>query len=63
MYLVFIEKHSQLFDADSQVSLVKLVRDVPSERSKVPPLLYEGVEETQAKQQTLPLMLHACTYM
>lgn len=29
-YLVFIEKHSQLFDADTKISLIELVRNVPS---------------------------------
>ena len=57
MYLIFIEEHPQLFDADTQVSLVELVRNVPSQWSKIPPLLNKSVEETQAKKQALPFML------
>ena len=57
MYLVFIEEHSELLDADSKVGLVELIGDVPSEGSKVPPFLNQRMEETETKKKTLPLVL------
>ena len=44
----------QLRDADAEVGLVELVRDVPAERAERAPLLHQTVEEAQAEQQTLP---------
>ena len=39
-HLVLIQKHLQLFNTDSEVSLVELVGYVPTEGPKVPPLLH-----------------------
>lgn len=57
MYLIFIEEHLQLSDRDAEVSLVKLILNVPAEGTKLTPLLYKSMEETQTKQQFLPLFL------
>lgn len=57
MYLIFIEEHSELLDADSEVGLIELIGDIPSEGSKVPPLLNQRMEETETKKKTLPLVL------
>ena len=55
--LIFIEEHLQLPDTDPQVSLVVLVRDVPAQGTKLAPLLHQSMEETQPKEQPLPLIL------
>lgn len=44
--LIFIEEHPQLFDTDSEVSLIELIRDVPAKRTKVTALLNQTMEET-----------------
>jgi len=56
-YIIVVEEHSQLSYTDTQVGLVKLVGNVPAQRSKLPAFLNDTVEETQAKQQLLPCML------
>ena len=43
-------------DAGGEVGLVKLVRDVPAEGAKLPPLLDGGVEEGHRVQHGLPLV-------
>lgn len=50
---VLVDVHLQLPYADAEVGLVEAVRDVPPKWSKVPPLLNEGVEETETKQELL----------
>lgn len=52
-YLVLVQEHVQLLDADPQVSLVELVRNVPAQGPEFPSLLYQSVEEAEAVQQLL----------
>ena len=52
-YLVLVEEHTKLLNTDTQICLVKLVGDVPAERTELSPLLDCGVEETQTEQQLL----------
>ena len=61
-YLVLIEEHLKLSDADSQVGLIVLIGDVPAERTKLPPLLHQGMEEAESKQQLFPLVLMTIQY-
>ena len=56
-HLILIEEHLELFDRDSEVSLVELIGNVPAESTKLASLLNQGMEETEAKQQLLPLFL------
>ncbi len=43
-------------DADTQVRLVEPVWDVPAKGTKLPSLLDQSMEETQAKEQFLPYL-------
>lgn len=52
-HIIFIQKHVKLSDTDPQIRLIKLVTDVPAERTELAPLLNHGVEEAQRKQQLL----------
>ena len=56
-HLVFIEEHLQLSDTDPQVGLIVLVGNVPAERTKLPPLLDQGMKEAESKKQLFPLVL------
>ena len=56
-YLVLIEEHLQLPHGDTEVGLVELIGNVPAEGAKLPPFLNQSMEETQPKQQLLPLFL------
>lgn len=57
MYLVLVQEHVQLLHADPQVGLIELVRNVPTQWTKFPPLLDQGVEETETVQQLLEFSL------
>mmetsp|Transcript_29932 Transcript_29932/g.95642 ORF Transcript_29932/g.95642 Transcript_29932/m.95642 type:complete len:347 (-) Transcript_29932:4443-5483(-) len=46
----------QEVDARLQISIVELVRDAPSQRTELPPLLDDGVREAQRVEQLLPLV-------
>mmetsp|Transcript_13246 Transcript_13246/g.37418 ORF Transcript_13246/g.37418 Transcript_13246/m.37418 type:complete len:433 (-) Transcript_13246:4693-5991(-) len=46
-----VQEHLQLPDADAQVVLVELVRDVPANWPKLPSLLHDGVEEGKPKHE------------
>ena len=48
-YLILVEEHLQLSYADTQVCLVELIGDVPTQGAELPPLLDQGVEETQSE--------------
>ena len=54
-YVILVEKHVELFGADSEIGLVELVGNVPSEGPELPSLLHERVEETESKQQLLEM--------
>lgn len=41
----------QLYNADPQIGLVELVRNVPPQRTEIAPLLYQRVEKAQAEEQ------------
>lgn len=56
-HLILVEEDLQLPHANSKVSLVELVGDVPSEGAKLPPLLHKGMEEAQTEQEVPPLLL------
>ena len=43
-----------LLHANSEVRFIELVGDIPPQSAKFPPLLHNGVEETDAKEQLLP---------
>lgn len=57
-HLILVKEHLKLPHADSEVSLVELVRNVPPQGSKVSALLNQTVEETETKEQPLPRSLH-----
>ena len=57
VYLIFIEKHLQLTDTNTQVSLIKFIRDIPTKSTKFSSFLNKSMEKTKTKQQFLPLML------
>ena len=46
--------HLLLAHAYPKVGLVELIRNIPTQRTKIPPLLNERMEETQTEQQFLP---------
>ena len=46
----------QLSSTDSQVWLIELVGNIPAQRTKLSPLLHQGMEETKTKQQLLEHM-------
>ena len=54
---ILIEEHVKLSDTDSQICLVKLIRNIPAERTKLSPLLHQSVEETQTVQHLLQRFL------
>lgn len=56
-YIILVQEHVELSDTDSQVRLVEFVRNVPSEGTKLSPLLHNTVEETQTKEQLLERFL------
>ena len=56
-YIILIQEHMKLSDGDSQVSFVKLVRNVPTKRSKLTSLLYKGVEKAKTEEQTFESLL------
>ena len=56
-HLILVEEDLQLLHANSKVSLIELVGDVPSEGAKLPPLLHKGMEEAQTEQEVPPLLL------
>lgn len=56
-YIIVIEEHGQLTDTDPEICLIELVWDVPTQRTKLPPLLDQCMEEAQAVQQFLPATL------
>lgn len=43
-----------LFHANPEIRFVELVRNVPPQSPKFPPLLDNGVEETQPEEELLP---------
>lgn len=43
-----------LLHANPEVRFIELVRDIPPQSTKFPPLLHNGMEETDAKEQLLP---------
>lgn len=49
-YLIFIEEHSQLHDTNTQISLVKLIWNVPAKGTKFTSFLDQGMEKTQTIQ-------------
>lgn len=51
---VLIQKYRQLLDRDPEISLVKLVRNVPADRSELSPFLDKCVKETESEQHPLP---------
>ena len=57
MYLILIEKHLQLTDTNTQVSLIKFIRDIPTKSTKFSSFLNKSMEKAKTKQQFLPLML------
>lgn len=57
-YFILIEEHLQLPHADSQISLIELIWDVPSQRSKLAALLNQSVEEAQTIQHLVEVDLH-----
>lgn len=57
LYLVLVEEDVQLLHTDAQVSLIELVRNVPTQWPKIPPFLHQCVEEAEAIQQCLELSL------
>ena len=46
--------HLLLANAYPKVGLVELIRNIPTQRTKIPPLLNERMEETQTEQQFFP---------
>ena len=52
-YLILVEEHAKLLDTDPQIRFIKLVRNIPSEGSKLSSLLDRGVEETKTKEKFL----------
>ena len=48
--------HLHLLHGDSEIRLVELIGDVPAQGTKLPPLLYQGMEETQTKQPLVPAL-------
>ena len=46
-HIVLVEEHGELLYRDAQIGLVELVGYVPAKWAKLPPLLQQGVEETQ----------------
>ena len=52
-HIILVQKHVQLLGADSQISFVELVRNIPSEGSKLPSLLDQSVEETEPEEHLL----------
>ena len=52
--IIFIDEHLQLSDADTKVRFIEAIRNVPTKRTKLSPLLHQSMEETQAKQELLP---------
>lgn len=57
-YIILVQEHVELSDTDSQVRLIEFVRNVPSEGTKLSPLLHYAVEETQTKEQLLERFLN-----
>ena len=56
-HLILVEEDLQLPHADTKVSLVELIRDVPSQGAKLPPLLHKSMKEAQTEQEVPPLFL------
>lgn len=52
-YLVFIEEHVELSNADTQVRFVELVPNVPAQGTELSPLLHHRMEEAESKQELL----------
>jgi len=48
-YIVLVEEHLQLPDADPKVCFVELIGNVPTQGAKVPSLLDQPMEEAQPK--------------
>lgn len=53
--MVFVQKHPQLFLADHQIFVGKLIGDVPSDRSELTAILHDCVEEAETEEQLLEL--------
>ena len=43
-----------LFHTDTEVTLIELIGNVPSQGSKLPPLLHQSMEETQSEEKLAP---------
>ncbi len=54
-HVVLIEEHVQLHGADSEIRLVELVGNIPSERAELAPFLDQSVEETQSEEHLLEM--------
>lgn len=48
-FLIFIQKHSQLFLAHHQIFICELVGDVPTDRTEFTAILNNCVEEAKSK--------------
>ncbi len=46
----------ECLNGDPEIRLIELIRNVPSEGSKLPPLLNEGMEEAEAKEHLVPVL-------
>ena len=51
-----LNSNLQLSSTDSQVWLIELVGNIPAQRTKLSPLLHQGMEEAKTKQQLLEHM-------
>ena len=49
MGLEFKPAHLKLSDRNPEIRLIEAIRNIPAQRSKLLPLLHQGMEETQAE--------------
>ena len=56
-------KMSYLSHGNMKIGIVELVRNVPAERSKLPPLLDVSVEETETEEESVPGLRLVATFV
>lgn len=54
-HFVKLVAYLHLPHANAKIRLVKLVRDVPAERSELASLLHQGMEEAETEEQLVPV--------
>lgn len=61
MYIKLWSTHLLLFHTDSEVTLVELIWNIPSQWPELSPFLYQSMEETQTKQELPPWLRFVTT--